>query len=130
MNFPILNISHDRWYDDDIMDYISFDEFIYTRKDAIFNELYKDQLFCDCDGVIFKAIKKAEMTQKWRNWLWFIPNVWKTEILFEPTHKKLTVDELRSYLLDRLAELTMDKELKKWEMNIRRATNHFELIYG
>ena len=81
MRFPILNISTERWSDEDLMDYISFDEFIYTKKDFYFDEFYKDKLFCDCNGFVYKAIAKEDMTQKWRNWLRFLPNVWKTKII-------------------------------------------------
>ena len=130
MTFPILNISSEKWKNEDLMDYIVFDEFIYTNKDSIFNELYKDKLFCDCNGRVFKAIKKAELTQKWRNWFRFIPNVWKREVIFEPIHKKLSVDELRNYLLERVSELENNELSFKWKAELKNAKTYSELING
>ena len=130
MTYPIINISIEKWNDEDLMDYITFDKFIYTNKDSIFNKLYRDKLFCDCNGQVFKAIKKAELTQKWRNWLRFIPNVWKREIIFEKTNKNLTVDELKNYILARISELNKTDYRKKWIADIENAKTHSELING
>ncbi|MBJ2176526.1 hypothetical protein JBL43_19920 [Aureibaculum sp. A20] len=130
MEFPILNISTEKWDEENLTDYIAFDKFIYTDKDSIFEELYKDKLFCDCNGKIFKAIKKAEMTEKWRNWLRFIPNIWKREVIFEPTNENLTVDELRNYLLNRISELRPTEFRVKWNKEITNAKTHLELIHG
>ena len=128
MTFPILNISTEKWNADDLTDYISFDKFIYTSKDSLFKELYEDQLFCDCNGLVFKAIKKAEMTQKWRNWLRFLPNVWKTEIIFNKTNEKLTVEQLRNYLLERISDLRQDDFTRKWKEDLKKAKTHSEII--
>ena len=130
MTFPLLNISTKKWNSEDLTDYILFDEFIYTDKEAIFNELYRDKLFIDCNGRIYKALKKAELTETWRNWLRFIPNIWKREVLFRPTGDSWTVDELRNYLLERVSELKADKHTYEWKAQLKRAKNHSELIYG
>ena len=130
MTFPLLNISAKKWDSEDLTDYIIFDKFIYTDKESIFNELYRDKLFIDCDGRIYKAFKKAELTEKWRNWLRFIPNVWKREVLFRKTGENWTTDELRSYLLKQVSELKNDKHTEKWKTQLKKAKNHSELIYG
>ncbi len=128
MEFPILNISSKKWNEDNISSYIAFDKFIYTDKDLIFNELYKNKLFCDCHGEIFRAIEKAELTEKWRNWLRFMPNIWKREVLFEPTNNKLTVDELRDYLHARISDLNQNDFTQQWKKDLTNANSHFELI--
>ena len=43
MIFPILNISEKTWNSDDLTDYILFDKFIYTDRESIFYELYKNK---------------------------------------------------------------------------------------
>ena len=130
MNFPLLNISAKKWNSEDLTDYILFNKFIYTKKESTFNELYKDKLFIDCDGRIYKAIKKAELTQKWRNWFRFIPNIWKREILFTDTGTHWSVDELRIYLLKCVSELKTDQHTEKWICDLKRAKNYIELING
>ena len=133
MKFPIINISTEKWKEEYIDSYVSFDKFIYTDKDLIFKELYKDKVFCDCNGEIFKAIKKAELAEKWRYWLKFIPNIWKKEIIFEHTNKSLTVDELRNHLITRIAELSsselnLNEFSQKWKVALIKAKTHYELI--
>ena len=130
MTFPLLNITPECWTYENLIDYVIFDEFIYTDKDSVFMELYKDKLFCDCNGKIFKAVKKAELTEKWRNWLKFIPNIWKREIIFQPTGENWTVEELRNYLLNRVSELKTNEQTEKWKSQLKKAKNHSELIYG
>ena len=130
MTFPLLNISTKKWNSEDLTDYIIFDEFIYTDKESIFVELYRDKLFIDCNGRIYKALKKAELTEKWRNWLRFIPNIWKREVLFKPTGESWTTEELRNYLLERVSELKADEHTNEWKAQLKSAKNHSELIYG
>ncbi|RXG29662.1 hypothetical protein [Leeuwenhoekiella palythoae] len=130
MTFPLLNITPECWTYENLIDCVIFDEFIYTDKDSVFMELYKDKLFCDCNGKIFKAVKKAELTEKWRNWLKFIPNIWKREIIFQPTGENWTVEELRNYLLNRVSELKTNEQTEKWKTQLKKAKNHSELIYG
>jgi hypothetical protein len=130
MTFPILNITAKKWNEDNLIDCVVFDEYIYTNKESVFNELYKNKIFCDCNGKIYKVVKKAELKEKWRNWLRFIPNIWKREIIFQPTGENWTVDELRNYLLERISELKSDKHTEKWKAQIKTAKNYTELIYG
>lgn len=130
MTFPLLNISTKKWKSEDLTGYILFDEYIYTDKETIFNELYIDKLFIDCNGLIYKALKKEELTQKWRKWLRFIPNIWKKEVLFQPTGDSWTIEELRNYLLKRVSELKANKHTYEWKAQLKRAKNHAELIHG
>lgn len=80
------------------------------------------------NGKIYKVLKKADLKEKWWNWLGFVPNLWKREIIFVPTGENWTVDELRCFLLDRISKLKADKHIEKWKSQIKTATNHSELI--
>lgn len=130
MTFPLLNISTKKWNSEDLTDYILYDEFIYTDREAIFNELYRNKLFIDCNGRIYKALKKAELAEKWRNWLRFIPNIWKREVIFKSTGDNWTIEELRKFLLERVSELKVDEQINEWKAQLKRAKNYSELIYG
>ncbi|MCD0456473.1 hypothetical protein LPB85_13585 [Chryseobacterium sp. LC2016-27] len=130
MNFPLINISAEKWDSEDLIEYIIFDEFIYSDDESIFNKYYRNQHFIDCDGYIFIPLEKAELKEKWRSWLRFIPNIWKREIIFQPTGKSWTVEKLRNYLLSRVSELKKDKYTEKWIADLKTAKNHYELING
>ena len=130
MEYPLLNISIKKWDDEHLMEYMIFDEFIYTDDDSIFNKFYRSNLFCDCNGRIFKVIRKAELKERWRHWFRFIPNVWKREIVFEPTGKSWSVDELRNHMLERISDLKNDEFLVKWKSDLQKAKTHSELLNG
>jgi hypothetical protein len=131
MKFPIINVSIKQWTDSqDLAEYTSYDKYIYTNKDSIFDQFYKDQLFCDCNGSIFRAVSKTELREKWRNWFKFIPNVWKTEIIFIPTGEIMNLEELREYYLTRISELKKTDFVEEWISNIKVANTYFELIHG
>ena len=128
MTFPAIDISTKKWVIDDLIEYVIYDEYIYTNKESIFQKYYKDRLFCDGKGRIFKAVKKEEMTESWRNWLRFIPNVWKTKIIFQNTNEEMDIELLRNYLLERISDLEQNDFSREWKADVRRARSHAELI--
>lgn len=130
MNFPLINISADKWSHEELTVYVIFDEFIYSDDESVFNQFFRNQQFIDCDGNIFIPVGKAKLKGEWRNWLKFIPNVWKREIIFQPTIKKWSVEKLRSYMIDRVSELKRNSFTEKWIEDLKKATNHDELING
>ena len=130
MTFPIINISIKEWNDDDTLDYILFSDLIYTDKTSIFDKFYRDTMFCDCNGIIFKAIGLEKPKEKWRNWLKFLPGIYKCRIIFESTQKKLTVNELRNHFLNGISNLTKTDFTEKWIADIKDAESHSELING
>ncbi|WP_420571236.1 hypothetical protein [Kordia sp.] len=113
MTFPAINIALKKWNIEDLEDYAFeftlYDDYIHHKDESYFIEYFKNGLFCDAEGKLFKMVAKAEMTQKWRNWLQFIPGVWKTKVIFKDTYQKISVEELRTYLLARLSELGNEK---------------------
>lgn len=128
MTFPIIDISTEKWNYEDLMEYVCHDEYIYTNKESVFEKYYKNKMFCDGNGQIYKVLGKAEMTENWRNWLRFIPNVWKTKIIFKKIYKEMTVEELRTFLLERISELKQDDFTREWKLHIQKAKTHSELI--
>lgn len=130
MTFPIVNISVENWVSEDFVEYICYDGYIYTDEDFAFKEYYENKLFCDATGQIFKATGKMPMTKKWRNWFKFIPNVWKTKIVFEKTNRKMTVNELRLFLYEKITVLNQNEFTLQWKTEIENAKTHLELING
>ena len=57
MKFPMLNVTDTDWSSEyDLTVYFLFDEFIYTDNNKKFNTYFKNKLFCDCTGVVYKII--------------------------------------------------------------------------
>ncbi|APU11900.1 hypothetical protein A5M85_16915 [Cellulophaga lytica] len=128
MRFPLLNISERKWCSKKNKDYIIYDKFIYTNNETIYNEIYKNNLFIDCNGKIYSVLKKAELIEKWRIWLRFIPNIYKKEIIFKPTGESWTAEELRKYLIERVSELNTNEHTRSWITYLKKAKNYEELI--
>ncbi len=141
MTFPAIDISVKKWSYEDLMEYVIYEDYIYTSKDSIFKKYYQDHLFCDSMGKIYKAIKKEEMTENWRNWLRFIPNVWKTKIIFQNTDDLMSLEELKSFIIKRISDLNDNQKneqwkadseqyeiLSSWKADVQKAKNHTELI--
>lgn len=128
MIFPALNISVKKWLSDDVAEYVIYDDYIYTSNESEFTKFYKNQLYCDGEGDIYKVVEKAEMKESWRNWFRFLPNVWKTKIVFENVNQRMDLEVLRNYLLERISDLEQNDFTKEWKSDIVKAKNHATLI--
>jgi len=128
MIFPAINISTTKWIEDDLMEYVIYDNFIYTNEESLFYKFYENQFFCDGNGKIFKAVRKSETIKTWRKWLRFIPNIWKIEIIYENTNKELSIEQLRNFLLTRVSDLNQNEFIKEWKIDIKNAKTYMELI--
>ncbi|MUP47253.1 hypothetical protein E0K83_16045 [Gramella sp. BOM4] len=131
MNFPILNISIEKWNEqEDLTILIHFDKYIYTSKYSIFKEYYLGHLFCDCNGTIYKVVGKSEVESKWRKLLSFLPNLYKQEIYFKKTGKKLTKEELKNIMISRISEMKVDDFNKAWLKDVERSNSYFQIMTG
>jgi len=128
MNFPLINVSKKVWSWHSAMEYLLQDEYIYTAKESYYEEYLQAQLFCDCNGNIFKVVDKVPPTEGWRKALRFLPNVYKTKIIFERTGKKMEVEELRNYLLEHVGKMPKNDFRSEWLLALQKAKNHEELI--
>ena len=99
-----------------------FDEFIYTNREDLFRQYYKDKEFCDCQGNVFKVVDKRPPVSFWRNFFQFLPNIYKVELRFIQENKKLTIDDLRDFILNRLEEINTNDFVPKWIDSVKNAT--------
>lgn len=74
------------------------------------------------------CVAKAEMTQKWRNWLRFLPNVWKTKAIYKDTHQVMSIEELRIHVLERLLDLEQDEIIEEWRQDVKKAKSYAQLM--
>jgi glutamate mutase epsilon subunit len=125
----MINISDKNWdKEDDLTVYMLFDEFIYTKIEDLFKQYYKDKEFCDCQGNVFKVVDRRLPVSFWRSFFRFLPNVYKVELSFIQESKKVTLDELRTFLLERLDEINTNDFVPKWIDSVKKANSYKELL--
>ena len=132
MRFPLMNISHQGW--DKVQDLDPFhliDPYIFTESEEHYKEFFHNQYFCDCKGEIYQVTGKMPPQNKWRHFLKWLPDVFKVKLQFKSTGKKIPVDDLKNWMLDRLDSMDRnDRWLQMWQSQINRAETHKELIHG
>ena len=130
MEFPLINISQILWEDEFIIDYIVFDEYYYSENNKYFNKLFLNKKFCASDGKIYIAKGLIPPQETWRKVLKFLPDVYKSKIIFERTEKEISMEELRKYLLKKVQTLSDSESKTTWIQDLKKAKNHYELING
>ncbi|WP_417885680.1 hypothetical protein [Zunongwangia sp.] len=128
MKFPLLNISNPNWQkEEDLMSFLLLDN--YSYKDDIYFERYlKDELFCDCKGSIFKITGKKGTFRAYKKLFGFLPEIYKTRLIFEKTNTYISLEDFREYLMDRVASLGYGVSEVKLLLKLKKATSHEELI--
>ena len=106
------------------------DAFIYNNTEVYFQEYLKDNLFCDSNGKIFKIIGEKQPKSIFRKVFFFLPNIYKTELIFEATNEYLTLEDLRDFMIERVKTLGYGKFEVKWILELRKAKSYKELIRG
>ena len=88
MKFPLLNVTDKNWNEVfDLTVFVLFDRYIYKDKEVLFHKYYKNKIYCDADGKLYKVIDSCPPTEFWRNILKFIPNVFRVTLTFESLDK-------------------------------------------
>ncbi|UAB86302.1 hypothetical protein INR75_10020 [Zunongwangia sp. SCSIO 43204] len=131
IQFPVINISNPNFSkEEDLTSFLLMDGFIYNNTEVYFQEYLKDNLFCDCDGKIFKITGKRHSKSIFRKVFFFLPNIYKIELIFEATNEYLTLDDLRDFMIERVKSLGYGKFEVKWILELRKAKSYEELILG
>ena len=129
MHFPLLDITTRPWHTELETDLIVFDQYIQTNKESVFNAMYQDVTFIDCEGRHYRAVKKGEQPALWRRLLRFLPNIWRQEIIFQPTGEFWTVEELKRYVMEGVSELEENEtNRRKWLEQLEKARSCEEVI--
>lgn len=130
MHFPLLNVSEKKWKDEDLMDYLLIDEYIYTDSKTFWDTFIHNKLFCDCKGQLYVIDGKELPNSWWRKVFKWLPNVYKIKLRFKNTGKQLSLEELRKYLLARIHDLSDYEGREKWIQFIQQANSYEQLIGG
>lgn len=129
MNFPLLNITDTDWDPVRVESKLIFGEFMNIRQE-LFDRFYQDKLYCDCKGNVYKVVGMISPTSLWSRVFYFVPMVYKSKLIFEETELRLTVDQLRNFVIQRISELPGDEFKRKWIVQLKEATTHQEIING
>jgi len=87
-------------------------------------------LFCDSHGKIFKITGKKQPKSIFRKLFFFLPNIYKVELIFEATNEYITLDDLRDFMIERIKTLGYGKFEVKWILELQKAKSYEELILG
>ena len=131
IKFPAINISNPNFSkEEDLTSFLLLDAFIYSDTETYFKEYLKDNLFCDSNGKIFKITGKKEPRYLFKKVFFFLPNIYKIELIFEATNEYMTLDDLRDFMIERVKTLGYGKFEVKWILELRKAKTYEELILG
>ena len=131
IKFPAINISNPNFSkEEDLTSFLLLDAFIYSDTETYFKEYLKDNLFCDSKGKIFKITGKKEPRYLFKKVFFFLPNIYKIELIFEATNEYMTLDDLRDFMIERVKTLGYGKFEVKWILALRKAKTYEELILG
>ncbi|ADF53365.1 hypothetical protein ZPR_3046 [Zunongwangia profunda SM-A87] len=106
------------------------DAFIYNDTESYFQEYLNEELFCDSHGKIFKITGKKQPKSIFRKLFFFLPNIYKVELIFEATNEYITLDDLRDFMIERIKTLGYGKFEVKWILELQKAKSYEELILG
>lgn len=123
MKFPMICVSPAVWEQEhpDPADFMLFEAWIETDNDKIFDRYFRDRVYCDCEGKLFKVLAKKEVKDPWKKWFRFIPNFYRVELIIEPLNETMALSELQAFLLARI-------EYEGFQQFIRGAKSIEELL--
>lgn len=126
----MINIGSETWSKEKYFDsLVLWDSYIYTKNEEFILNCISDKTFCDCKGNIYKVFDLVVPTSLWRKALSFLPNIYKTEIKLKRTGENMSVDQLRTLMLDRLRELPPDEFYNQIKKDIKLSDSFVKLIF-
>ena len=73
---------------------------------------------------------KKQPKSIFRKLFFFLPNIYKVELIFEATNEYITLDDLRDFMIERIKTLGYGKFEVKWILELQKAKSYEELILG
>lgn len=125
-----MNVCLETWAEDKHFDgLVLWNQYIYTRNKEFISNCIIDKTFCDCNGNLYKVFELVIPTSLWRRFLYFLPNIYKTELRLRRTGEKISVDELRRFMLDRLRERPPDKFYNQIKKDLKLSNSFIKLMF-
>ncbi len=127
ISYPILNISLPDW-NGELVNEIFLDDDQYQTKDENFIQEYIiGHKFVDCTGNVYKIVNRSASKINWWQSLF---NVKKGHFIFHDTGEKMTFDELKNMMVDKIQRLDWKGGQEDWLKAIKTARTIQELIKG
>lgn len=106
MKFPLFKISSKQFDEDSIL----FDTFMFTFNNSYFETSLLNQEYCDCLGNCFQIIGRKPPTALWRKLLYFLPNVYKSELVFKSTGQRISLAEFKERFISGIRATYVKRE--------------------
>ncbi len=123
--YPCIDLTIDNW-DENLDSVLICDDVLYLSSRVLFQRAYMHHELIDCKGDIYKVIGKEDSTSLKR----FLPFTAKGKVVLMATGKRMTVEELRSFMLHKIDGLAIKDEPSciEWIRKIKEAKTVEELI--
>ncbi|MGD1848444.1 MAG: hypothetical protein ACFB10_23885 [Salibacteraceae bacterium] len=125
--FPILNISEKRWDEDDYLECLNYDGYIYDDKPAYFESYYRQKVFVDSDGKLFQAIG-VEWPQGLQKWTKSLFGKNRGKLSLQPVDRTVPIDDLKAYCLARIIEVDDGEAFQNLMETLEEANSFKEVI--
>jgi len=127
MKFPLINITEEDWSFKDWLENIDFDGYFYTRDPVLFEKYAFRKRYCDCTGNMYEVVGKTPPTG-WRNYLRFLPYVYREKIEYLQTDKRMELSELRNYMVQKVEQLQDNPFQTEMISSLQAATTYEDIM--
>lgn len=122
--FPIILIDSPEWDYPVAEEYFRYDEYYYSGDQEFYLRFFHEKRFLDSAGQIFRAIEKADNSDI----LSTIGIRKKFRIRFEQEGVVWSLEDARSFLIDKIKNIPSDTGKSEWIGAVMRAQTIKELI--
>lgn len=123
-NFPIVQIDIEKWDIDLMVELFRFDEFYYSGDNEFYDHYFYNKQFLDSDGRIFLAREKIKASNFWSKL-----GVGKKYLInYQVTGKQWTFEEVKSFLISKVTELSSYEGRDQWISSLKSAKTIKQLI--
>jgi len=126
IEFPLVDISVTSWRGEIINEVFLYDEYFYNRSNAIFQEFQLNHKIVDSNGDVYVIVGVEEL-KGLKQW---IPFFRKRKMEVIKSGEKMSLDELRDFVLQKVEELDDNDSKQEWIQNIKQAKTFKQLIHG
>ncbi len=125
IKYPVLNISVLEW-NYEIANELIFENDIYHSNDKIFFDTYiQGHKYVDCNGDVYKVIGRVPVKNLWK--CFFLMHKYK--VLFEKSDVKISMEELRNLMVERVNRLDWKNDIKhEWIGRLKQAKTIKQLL--
>ncbi len=126
IKFPAIDVTIENWNSEDINEVILFDTYFYNKSDKVFHIYRMNHTIIDSDGSVFKIVGVGSL----KTWQYYFPFFIKRKMFFHDCKEKIPLEDLRSIILKKIADIEENNFKLEWKKNVEEAKNFNDLILG